>query len=73
MHGIPIWNFFSKQELFYLTHIHENQAVWGTSLLSEFDCANGSVRSTKVFAIFNLFLDYKINVLALGNDFVVNK
>ena len=27
MHGILIGNFFSKQELFYLTHIHENRAL----------------------------------------------
>ena len=30
--------------------------------MSEFDCANCSVRSTKVFPVFRLFLDDKIIV-----------
>ena len=40
----------------------DNIAVQGTQLLTEFDSANYSVRSTKVFFVFTLFLDDKIIV-----------
>ena len=43
MRGIPIGNFFSKQELFYLTHIHENRADIGKSERRWFDRAEFNI------------------------------
>jgi len=47
MRGIPIGNFFSKQELFYLTHIHENRASFssdGRTIASGADKKEGTIR-----------------------------
>jgi hypothetical protein len=63
MRGIPIGNFFSKQELFYLTHIHENRAphidwTWGHKLFITSPCIMLGFNE-KILGIYNKNLSFK--------------
>jgi hypothetical protein len=54
-HHVPIGNFFSNLELFYLTHIHENRAQIIGDFRSDFGCFPGQTYGGASGGLYHLW------------------